>query len=168
MLPDHLQDDVHSRVYLQDDAKRVVVLIDGDGYIFTSERVNRGARGGSDAADKLCTLLYNRFGIGEENQHVFIYFNKRKLADTMSTNWNVEQEVMRTRLDSFVRGFNGQYRSFNIIDAGGDKQAADMKLLGEIAALFFVVLLLIALSVRRSLSEVRNFPTADKACCLWR
>ncbi|KAJ2916712.1 hypothetical protein MD484_g3710, partial [Candolleomyces efflorescens] len=115
---------------LQSDAERVVILIDGDGCIFSADSVNRGNKGGTEAADKLCSLILDKFNMREENQHVFIYFNKRKLADTMGTNWDVRQDVMRGRLDSFVRGFNGRYRNFNIIDAGGDKQAADTKLLG--------------------------------------
>ncbi|RXW17577.1 hypothetical protein EST38_g8275 [Candolleomyces aberdarensis] len=114
------------------EANRVVVLIDGDGYIFSYIRVNAGHAGGVAAADELCNLLTTEFGIREAEQHVYICLNKRKLADTMSANWNVEQNTMRERFDSFVRGFNGRYKNFNIIDAGGHKQAADMKLLGEI------------------------------------
>ncbi|KAJ2925067.1 hypothetical protein H1R20_g12046, partial [Candolleomyces eurysporus] len=120
-------DQLASRIEAQ--ANRVVVLIDGDGYIFPYNRVNTGRTGGVAAADELCNLLTREFGIREAEQHVYIWLNKRKLADTMSANWNVEQNTMRERFDSFIRGFNGRYQNFNIIDAGGHKQAADMKLI---------------------------------------
>ncbi|KXN86378.1 hypothetical protein AN958_10240 [Leucoagaricus sp. SymC.cos] len=110
-------------------ASRVVVLLDGDGAIFKPQLISSGQAGGRKAAALLLESIKEHVSsLGELHQFqtsVYIFFNKRGLAETLS---RCGHPSARVRFEEFISGFNQATERFMMVDVGSDKEAADSKL----------------------------------------
>ncbi|XP_006460197.1 hypothetical protein AGABI2DRAFT_191961 [Agaricus bisporus var. bisporus H97] len=113
----------------QTQASRVVVLLDGDGAIFTPQLIALGQSGGHQAAIKLSDSIKDHIlSLDEIDQFqlsVFVFFNKKGLFDTF---YRCSFHSAKARLDDFVAGFNQASDRFVMVDVGSGKEAADSKI----------------------------------------
>jgi len=113
----------------QPQASRVVVLLDGDGAIFVPQLIALGQAGGHKAASQLSQSIKEYIYSFDESRQfqlsVYIFFNKRGLADTFN---RYSYHSARGRLDDFVMGFNQSTERFMMVDVGNGKEAADSKI----------------------------------------
>ncbi|KXN86379.1 hypothetical protein AN958_10241, partial [Leucoagaricus sp. SymC.cos] len=110
-------------------AARVIVLLDGDGAIFTPQLIALGQNGGHKAASRLSESIKDHIRSLDENHQfqlsVYIFFNKRGLTDTFN---RCNYHSARIRLEDFVTGFNQASEKFIMVDVGNGKEAADSKI----------------------------------------
>ena len=108
----------------------VLVLIDGDGYIFDDDLVSSGAEGGQKAAHLLDQAvkdsLRNRGGLENCRIMVRIYANLSGLSKTLSKVKLAGPE--KRSLAPFVANFNRSNELFDFVDAGELKENADYKI----------------------------------------
>ncbi|CAK5268060.1 unnamed protein product [Mycena citricolor] len=108
---------------------RVVILLDGDGAIFSGQHISKGREGGHKAAqilsDATLQCLAQNFGSRSFQLWAFVFFNKRGLVDTFR---RTGKGTWAANLDEFVLGFNQSTERFVMVDVGGMKEAADAKL----------------------------------------
>ena len=113
----------------------VLVLVDGDGYIFQPKFFQDKESGGAAAAQQLLsdvktyvkTNLSNSLSTDFEVM-VNVYANKKGLAKLLTEAAFLYGEV---ELESFFRQFNQSHPLFHFIDCGYGKESADAKLRGE-------------------------------------
>nr|GAT51386.1 predicted protein [Mycena chlorophos] len=110
---------------------RVVMLIDGDGAIFSTQLIAQGHKGGHAAALRLAdfttqTLIEN-YGQRAYQLWVYVFFNKQGLLTTFRRSGLAS---VTGKFDEFVIGFNEATERFLMVDVGGAKEAADAKLKG--------------------------------------
>lgn len=99
--------------------------------MFNRDLVERGEDGGRIAASELDRAVKGQLELGEDELvQVYICLNRRQLCRTIAFNWPTTKSL-NDLFDRFIEGFNGWDPQFNIINAGGAKQAADVKLKGE-------------------------------------
>ena len=113
----------------QDGRRRIVCLIDGDGYIFHRKYLTRGADGGVDAAKHLTRLVQGQLFFQLEKPyklHVLVFLNRRGLSRALHHSQICETTVF----EEFIQGFNQSSHHFAIIDVGPMKEAADVKIRG--------------------------------------
>ncbi|KAI1262317.1 hypothetical protein F5Y18DRAFT_397997 [Xylariaceae sp. FL1019] len=107
----------------------VLVLIDGDGYIFNDRFITAGADGGSLAAQKLnnaieCSL--KRKGLEFCSVMIRVYANLSFLSKSLAKKSLAGPE--KRSLAPFVSEFNRSYELTDFVDAGELKEGADFKL----------------------------------------
>ncbi|KFH44051.1 hypothetical protein ACRE_051510 [Hapsidospora chrysogenum ATCC 11550] len=107
----------------------VVVLIDGDGYVFDDDLVTHGDEGGSKAAQLLhrgIRASLQRKGLEHCQIIVRIYANVTGLSKALHKAGLVGNE--KRSLAGFIAGFNRSYGLSDFVDAGELKENADFKL----------------------------------------
>ncbi|KAI1108901.1 hypothetical protein F5Y14DRAFT_434369 [Nemania sp. NC0429] len=107
----------------------VLVLVDGDGYIFNDRFLQSGADGGSMAAKYLNDAVEQSLrGKGIDNCEIMIrvYANLANLSRTLSRNGLATAD--KRSLSPFVASFNRAYGLTEFIDAGELKENADFKI----------------------------------------
>ncbi|KAJ8131384.1 hypothetical protein O1611_g2242 [Lasiodiplodia mahajangana] len=107
----------------------VLVIVDGDGYIFKDEFLHKGADGGSQAAQHLYKVVKTSLrGKGLDNCEVMIrvYANLANLSRTLSKNGLATAD--KRSLSPFVANFNRSYGLVDFVDAGELKENADFKI----------------------------------------
>lgn len=110
----------------------VVVLIDGDGYVFHQNFAAMGPmadEGGSNACKRLNDCIrasLERKGLGHCQIIVRIYANVTGLSKTMARTGLAGKE--KRSLATFIAGFNRSYGLTDFVDAGELKENADFKL----------------------------------------
>ncbi|KAJ7283789.1 hypothetical protein C8J57DRAFT_1293593 [Mycena rebaudengoi] len=109
---------------------RVVVLVDGDGAIFSCDLISRGQQGGHHAArtlsDSITQHLCATYGTRPYQLWISIFYNKRGLTDTFGRTAGLAS--VTHKFDDFVLGFNQAAERFVMVDVGTSKEAADAKL----------------------------------------
>jgi hypothetical protein len=113
----------------------VLVLVDGDGYIFQSKFFQNKESGGAEAAQQLLSDVktYVKANPSKDISVDFevmvnVYANKKGLAKTLTEAGYLSAEA---ELESFFRQFNQSQPLFHFIDCGYGKESADAKLRGE-------------------------------------
>ncbi|KFA50981.1 hypothetical protein S40293_07268 [Stachybotrys chartarum IBT 40293] len=107
----------------------VLVLVDGDGYVFQDTFVRDGADGGSKAAKQLITSIRSSLGPkGLDNCDIMVrvYANLVGLSKILSKNGLIGPE--KRSLAPFTAGFNRSHGLTDFVDAGELKENADFKL----------------------------------------
>ncbi|KAJ7597070.1 hypothetical protein C8J56DRAFT_850991 [Mycena floridula] len=123
---------------IKDTSNIILVLIDGDGTIFSDTLICQGQAGGRQAALLLtqgitehASKLDPTLSLSRAQLIVFCFCNKRGLLETlMSHNLCSPNEFQE-----FCDGFNQAAPLFTIVDAGPGKEAADTKI-KELVRLF--------------------------------
>ncbi|KAI0972976.1 hypothetical protein F4678DRAFT_427515 [Xylaria arbuscula] len=109
----------------------VLVVVDGDGYIFRDEFLHQGADGGSKAAQHLNNVLKKSL-LGKGLEHcdvmVRIYANLANLSKVLSKNGLATAD--KRSLAPFVANFNRSFGLMDFVDAGELKENADFKIRG--------------------------------------
>lgn len=106
----------------------MLVLVDGDGYIFDDHLVAAGAEGGSRAAQLLNDTVRNSMlSRGRESCRIMvrIYANLSGLSKALSRAKLVGAD--KRSLAPFVANFNRSHDLFDFVDAGELKENADFK-----------------------------------------
>lgn len=112
----------------------MLVLIDGDGMIFTNDFLRKGLQGGKEAA---AALYHSIVSYIERETEIIpltsrvlcrVYANVKGLAETL-VRAGILEEV--TQFEEFVRGFTNGRTLFDFIDVGPGKDRADDKIIGE-------------------------------------
>ncbi|KAF9451614.1 hypothetical protein P691DRAFT_662752, partial [Macrolepiota fuliginosa MF-IS2] len=110
-------------------ASRVIVLLDGDGAIFTPQLIALGQSGGHKVASQLSesikTHILSLDEIRQFQLSVYVFFNRRGLADTFN---RCGHHAAKARLEDFITGFNQATERFMMVDVGSGKEAADAKI----------------------------------------
>jgi len=107
----------------------VLVLIDGDGYVFDDEFFQQGADGGSHAAQHLNNVIHQSLQAkGLENCDIMIrvYANLVNLSKYLAKHGLAGAE--KRSLSNFVANFNRSYGLTDFVDAGELKENADFKI----------------------------------------
>ena len=107
----------------------VLVLVDGDGYVFDDDLVSNGAEGGQRAAQLLNeTILSSLRTRGLENCRIMVrvYSNLAGLSRTLSRVKLCGAE--KRSLASFAANFTRSNELFDFVDAGELKENADSKI----------------------------------------
>lgn len=107
----------------------VLVLIDGDGYIFDDDLVSNGAEGGQKAARLLNDVVKNSLrsrGLDHCRVMVRIYANLAGLSKSLSKAKLAGPE--KRSLAPFVASFTRSNDLFDFVDAGELKENADFKI----------------------------------------
>ena len=115
----------------------VLVLVDGDGYIFQSRFLSNRESGGAAAAQQLLSDIkaYIRENLNmpaEFEVMVNVYANKRGLAKLLTDVGHVAGE---SDLENFFCKFNQSQPLFHFLDCGYGKESADTKLKGKKSSL---------------------------------
>lgn len=107
----------------------VLVVVDGDGYVFRDEFLHEGSEGGSKAAQHLNNVVKKSLqGKGLEHCDVMIriYANLSNLSRTLSKHGLATPD--KRSLAPFVANFNRSYGLIDFVDAGELKENADFKI----------------------------------------
>lgn len=113
----------------QDRNPFVLVIVDGDGYIFKDDFLRQGADGGTQAAHHLNGVL--KQSLREKNLEncdimIRIYANLANLSRTLSKHGLATPD--KRSLAPFVASFNRSYGLVDFVDAGEFKENADFKI----------------------------------------
>ncbi|KAI3341406.1 hypothetical protein F4824DRAFT_448796 [Ustulina deusta] len=107
----------------------VLVIVDGDGYIFKDEYLHQGADGGSKAAQHLNNVIKKSLqgkGLEQCDVMIRIYANLANLSRALSK-YGLATPDKRS-LSPFVANFNRSYGLMDFVDAGELKENADFKI----------------------------------------
>ncbi|KAI0485604.1 hypothetical protein F4859DRAFT_471832 [Xylaria cf. heliscus] len=107
----------------------VLVLIDGDGYIFNDEFLHMGADGGSRLAQHLNNVVkqnLHKKGLDNCDVMVRVYANLANLSRILSKHGLATPD--KRSLSPFVANFNRSYGLMDFVDAGELKENADFKI----------------------------------------
>ncbi|KAK5154287.1 hypothetical protein LTS14_006972 [Recurvomyces mirabilis] len=107
----------------------VLVLVDGDGYIFDDDLVSNGAEGGQRAAhllDEAVKRSLRERGLENCRVMVRVYANMVGLSKVLSRSKLVGPE--RRSLAPFIANFTRSMEMFDFVDAGELKENADFKI----------------------------------------
>ncbi|KAF7309434.1 hypothetical protein MIND_00314200 [Mycena indigotica] len=123
-----LQKDEAARI-TNDQGSRVVMLIDGDGAIFSTQLISQGQKGGHTAAQRLSDgtmqALTKCYGARAYQLWVYVFFNRQGLLNAFRRSGHV---AVNGKLEDFIVGFNQATERFIMVDVGSTKEAADAKL----------------------------------------
>jgi hypothetical protein len=115
----------------------VILLIDGEGSMFSDDLIKKGAQGGREGA-QLLSCAANEF-VAQTLPHlnnpkvlVRIYANVRGTAEALCKTGVIDKPAL---FDDFIRSFNSSKVLFDFVDAGSRKDAAADKL-GELLKLY--------------------------------
>jgi hypothetical protein len=112
----------------------ILVLIDGDGYLFEDDYLKNAESGGGDAAHRLLSAVQDYVKMArlqglssDPSIMVNIYGNKRGLTGAL-----LEAEIIThpRDLENFFCKFTQSHTHFQYIDCGPGKERADAKLRG--------------------------------------
>ncbi|KIY49505.1 hypothetical protein FISHEDRAFT_22299, partial [Fistulina hepatica ATCC 64428] len=112
---------------------RLVVLLDGDGAIFSISRMESGRSGGFVAAKDLREAVKNyveqtsNAAMSDAQIWVYVFLNKRGLSDTLGRAGHLQA---KRKFDEFTVGFNEAAERFLMLDVGQVKEGADAKIKG--------------------------------------
>ncbi|KAJ7605300.1 hypothetical protein FB45DRAFT_849131 [Roridomyces roridus] len=113
----------------QDKGHRVIVLLDGDGTIFSPQFIEKGQKGGHAAAQQLSDSTIQCLAANYEPRPlqlwVYVFFNKRGLVEALR---RAGFAIAIAKFEEFVMGFNQASERFLMVDVGTTKEAADAKL----------------------------------------
>ncbi|KAJ7036559.1 hypothetical protein C8F04DRAFT_1094876 [Mycena alexandri] len=113
----------------QDKGHRVVMLLDGDGAIFSAQFIGQGQKGGHAAAQLLSDSTLQHLAANYDSRAiqlwVYVFFNKRGLVDAFR---RTGFAPLINKFEDFVLGFNQATERFLMVDVGNTKEAADAKL----------------------------------------
>ena len=122
---------------LKDRDPFVILLIDGEGSMFSDDLIKKGAQGGREGA-QLLSCAANEF-VAQTLPHlnnpkvlVRIYANVRGTAEALCKTGVIDKPAL---FDDFIRAFNSSKVLFDFVDAGGRKDAVADKL-GELLKLY--------------------------------
>ena len=107
----------------------VLVLIDGDGYVFDDDLVSAGADGGQRAAQRLNAAVKESLrtrGLEHCKIVVRVYANLSGLSRALSRAKLAGAD--KRSLAPFVANFNRSNDLFDFVDAGDLKENADIKI----------------------------------------
>ncbi|PYI34489.1 hypothetical protein BP00DRAFT_54554 [Aspergillus indologenus CBS 114.80] len=110
----------------------VLVLVDGDGYLFKEHLIKAGGDGGITAArlmhDSIRELLHDRLGSQADQCRIMvrIYANVLGLSKALARSGLVGHEARS--LSPFVANLTSSQDLFDFVDAGDKKEAADYKI----------------------------------------
>ncbi|KAI9367661.1 hypothetical protein BJX61DRAFT_527369 [Aspergillus egyptiacus] len=110
----------------------VLVLVDGDAYLFKEYLVKAGQQGGSKAAqilsESLKDLAHERLGSQADQCRIMvrIYSNVLGLSKTLARTGLVGNEARS--LSAFASSFTAAQDLFDYVDAGDKKEGADYKI----------------------------------------
>ncbi|PYH94405.1 C-x8-C-x5-C-x3-H type zinc finger protein [Aspergillus ellipticus CBS 707.79] len=116
----------------QDRNPFVLVLIDGDGYLFKEHLMKAASEGGITAArhlhDSVREMLHDRLGSQADQCRIMvrIYANVLGLSKSLARSGFVGHEARS--LSPFVASFNRAQDLFDFVDAGDKKEGADYKI----------------------------------------
>ncbi|RDW74537.1 zinc finger CCCH domain-containing protein [Aspergillus mulundensis] len=114
----------------------VLVLVDGDGYLFKDHLIKSGAQGGVKAAqllsESITDLINERLGSQADQCRIMvrIYSNVLGLSKTLARVGLVGNEARS--FSSFTSSFTRAQDLFDYVDAGDKKEGADYKIRGAI------------------------------------
>lgn len=114
----------------------VLVLIDGDGYVFKDDLLSAGAHGGVEASQRLNDRIQDslrRLGLDDCRIMVKIYCNLAGLSKTLARAKVVGFEARS--LAPFTASFTRSQDLYDFVDAGDKKEGADYKIRGTHAHL---------------------------------
>lgn len=107
----------------------VLVLVDGDGYVFHESFLDKGGEGGNNAAHALNSAVASSLaakGLGGCQVMVRIYANVAGLSKALARNGLAGNEARS--LSPFLANFNRSYGLTDFVDAGSLKENADFKI----------------------------------------
>ncbi|KAJ6120468.1 hypothetical protein N7523_004748 [Penicillium sp. IBT 18751x] len=110
----------------------VLVLIDGDGYLFKEHFLKAGSEGGIDAArelsDSVKELMHSTMGSQADNCRIMVrvYANMLGLSKVLARAGFVGHEARS--IAPFVSGFNRAEGLFDFVDAADKKEGSDFKI----------------------------------------
>ncbi|RAL08289.1 zinc finger CCCH domain-containing protein [Aspergillus homomorphus CBS 101889] len=110
----------------------VLVLVDGDGYLFREHLIRAGSDGGITAArllhDAIRELLHDRLGAQADQCRIMvrIYANVLGLSKALARSGLVGHEARS--LSPFMANLTRSQDLFDFVDAGDKKEAADHKI----------------------------------------
>lgn len=137
LLKSDFEEEKSARERYKQQAKRqernpfVLVLVDGDGYVFKDSLISQGAEGGSQAAQLLNNSIKARLrqkNLEHCDTMVRVYANVTGLSKALSKAGLIGAE--KRSLAPFIADFNRQYPLSDFVDAGEFKENADFKLRG--------------------------------------
>ncbi|KAF8211113.1 hypothetical protein K438DRAFT_2011507 [Mycena galopus ATCC 62051] len=113
----------------QDRGHRIVMLLDGDGAIFSPQFIAQGQKGGHAAAQLLSDSTVQHMAANYDSRAlqlwVYVFLNKRGLIDTFR---RAGFAALIGKVEEFMMGFNQATERFLMLDVGSTKEAADAKL----------------------------------------
>lgn len=132
-----LQEQLRMVKQMMDRDPFVVLLIDGEGSMFSDDLIKKGAQGGREGS-LLLSSAANEF-VSQTLPHlnnprvlVRIYANVRSTAEALCNSGVIDKPAL---FDDYIRSFNSSNVLFDIVDAGGRKDAIGDKL-GELLKLY--------------------------------
>ncbi|KAH8106088.1 hypothetical protein BXZ70DRAFT_415569 [Cristinia sonorae] len=105
--------------------RRVVCLIDGDGYIFSRSLITQGQEGGRLAAAKLSESIRDFIRSDGTQIYVYVFIHKQGLTNILR---RCGLEAVARHLEEFMIGFNQSTERFIFVDVGSGKEAVDSKI----------------------------------------
>ncbi|KAJ2916711.1 hypothetical protein MD484_g3711, partial [Candolleomyces efflorescens] len=103
--------------------ERVIIVVDGNEAIFSREYIideKDAEYGGMLAASDVKKLVMGSVGdkLGDLVQYwIFARIDRKKIAEALANEWNVDKERMSRRLDLFIAGFNASTHRVQMVDA---------------------------------------------------
>ena len=108
---------------------RIVVLIDGDGALFSFDLIEQGQVGGGIAAAKIMESIKDYMDTGRRDEiWVYVFLNKRGLKALFQRH---NKLLACEQLEDFVIGMNEAAKTVMVVDVGRQKEAADSKIKGK-------------------------------------
>ncbi|KAJ3550976.1 hypothetical protein NM688_g4956 [Phlebia brevispora] len=104
--------------------RRVVCVIDGDGYIFAFPFLAQGRPGGRLAAQKLAETIRANLSREQCQIHAWVFVNKRGLCDVLR---RCNHKDAADGFEAFMWGFNQAAERFLMVDVGDGKEMVDAK-----------------------------------------
>ncbi|KAJ2916732.1 hypothetical protein MD484_g3709, partial [Candolleomyces efflorescens] len=101
----------------------VLVVVDGNSAVFSDDYVldaDGSGCGGMRASTKIQDIVKKFIGEvpGIHIQYrVHVRLDRRKVAEAMSVEWDIERGRMRRKLDAFIVGFNGMHHETHMMDS---------------------------------------------------
>ncbi|KAH7303607.1 hypothetical protein B0I35DRAFT_455137 [Stachybotrys elegans] len=107
----------------------VLILVDGDGYIFDDDFISGGTEGGSRAAKQLVDTVKKSLGRkGLEHCEIMVRVYADLVGLSKILNKNGLAGAEKRSLAPFTAGFNRSYGLTDFVEAGELKENADFKL----------------------------------------
>ncbi|PUU75604.1 hypothetical protein B9Z19DRAFT_1102864 [Tuber borchii] len=109
----------------------IIVLVDGDGMIFTEELLAKGKSGGSEAGKLLIQALTEEFEAESTREvHVMIFVNMYKLGSILQVSGRVKEPK---NFKDFAAGFIQAREHLYFIDVGDGKEMVDSRIRAELS-----------------------------------
>ncbi|KAI9890944.1 MAG: hypothetical protein M1814_003445 [Vezdaea aestivalis] len=131
----HLKEEVRLTRAMMDRNPFILILIDGDGMLFTDDFLKFGEQGGREAAKKIHNIAQDYIALELpklSNYRIIarVYANLKGLADALYRAGVIEHQQ---KMIEFARGFTSSKPLFDFIDVGTGKDRADSKMTGQFA-----------------------------------